>query len=105
MRAAGGKKLAEWALGILDAESGFGGSGEGSSWGFWRSAESPPAGEAGKWSRQVVVVMASGEVRRLSYFHSDDAKSRGLWQRPQGLTAGDKPLWWSDFPNGISTSE
>ena len=63
----------------------------------WTSAENPPTGIKGQWSRSVVVLMMSGATLRMAYFW-DDKSDGGVWQRPKGLERSDRPLWWIDPP-------
>lgn len=65
---------------------------------IWLPASQPPSGMTGYWSRDVLVLMKSGEVSRLAYFWAADGKS-GVWQRKMGTGQDDFPALWTELPN------
>lgn len=61
----------------------------------WVSADIPPVGTKGCWSRVVVGVTNAENAYRISYFHGDDG---GVWQRPKSFEAGEYVVCWTELP-------
>lgn len=62
----------------------------------WRSADDPPEGKPGLWSRRVVVVTNAGNAFACSYFHGEHF---GCWQNPRAFEAGEKIVKWTEVPS------
>lgn len=61
----------------------------------WNSADTPPDGQKGKWSRRVVVVTDHENSFSCSYFHGEEF---GCWQSPKALQHGEKIILWTELP-------
>lgn len=64
---------------------------------MWNLArKTPPDGDKGKWTREVVAVTNAGKLYSLAYMHGE---SGGVWQRPAAFDDGEEVLWWAEMPS------
>lgn len=62
---------------------------------MWSPANTPPAGDIGKWSKDVVAVTNYGNAFSLSHFNGECG---GVWQRPEKFEPGEEVKWWTNNP-------
>jgi hypothetical protein len=70
----------------------------------WHPASEPPIGQAGKYSRQVVVMSKQWNLYRLAYYNpslyeSQQCGTTGGWQMPRDMMLDkDEPAFWCEEP-------
>lgn len=62
----------------------------------WLPADSPPLGQPGYWTADVVAVTNLGGVYRLAYFNGEDG---GVWQRPAAFAGAEQVEFWRPWPD------
>lgn len=63
----------------------------------WNKADDPPEGQAGCWTKEVVVLTNLGNIFPLKYYKGTDG---GLWQRLAVFKNGEKVDYWAYKPEG-----